>query len=140
MSPAVPGDPAAPAVVNAGAQTPATNEDFTALKTQFDKVVSSEVGRLIPVITAVAIPVITAICAWLQKQLGIKLDPAALTAFIASMGAGIVLTAYKWMSNRGAWERAVVDAYKVYLTGQSMTTNQIIVTPPAAPPAGQPNS
>jgi hypothetical protein len=139
MSPAVPGDPG-PAVVNTGAQTPATDDDFTALKTQFDKVVTSEVGRLIPVITAVAIPVITAVCAWLQKQLGIKLDPAALTAFIASMGAGIVLTAYKWMSNRGSWERAVLDAYKVYLTGQSVTSNQVVVTSPAAPPAAQVNT
>jgi hypothetical protein len=115
MSPPVPGNPGA-AVVSAGAQTPATDDDFSALKTQFDKVVNNEVGRLIPVITAVAIPVLTAVCAWLQKQLGIKLDPAALAAFIASMGAGIVLTAYKWMSNRGHWERAVLDAYKVYLT------------------------
>jgi hypothetical protein len=73
-----------------------------------------------------------------QKELGIKMDPAALTAFIASMGAGIVITGYKWLSNRGTWERGIVDAYGVYLTGQSATTHQVVVTTGGTPTIAQP--
>jgi hypothetical protein len=125
-------------VVSPGAATPATAEDFTKLKAQFELVVKSEVGKLVPVVTAFAVPMITALCAWGQKELGIKMDPAALTAFIASMGAGIVLTAYKWLSNRGTWERGIIDAYGVYLTGQSATSHQVVITPAVTPAAPAP--
>jgi O-antigen ligase len=131
----------APAVVVApGASTPATDADYQKLKDQFDKTATNNLGRWVALGTAALVPFVTALCAWLQKKIGIKLDPAALVAFITSMAGGIVITAYKWLSNHGSWERATVEGYKVYLTGQAATSSQVVVAPPAAgaatPPGG----
>jgi hypothetical protein len=125
---------ASPVVVAPGASTPATSEDYDKLRKNFDDVVESKLGRWVAGLTALSVPVVTAFCAWLQKKVGIKLDPASLTAFIASMAAGIVITAYRWLSNRGGWERSALAAYQVYLTGQATTTNQVVVTPPPPTP------
>jgi len=116
------------------------SDDYTTLKTQFNNTVENHIGAWVASAAAIGVPLITAFCAWLQKKLGIKLDPAELTAFIASMAAGIIITAYKWLSNRGSWEQAVVDAYRVYLTGQSATGTHVLVTSPPATvqPDGQP--
>jgi hypothetical protein len=77
--------------------------------------------------------VVTAVCAWLQKEIGIDLDPASLTAFITSMAAGIAITGCKWLSNRGDWERLAVEGYQLYLTGQSATgtTTQVVLGAPS---------
>src|SRR5205823_2133053 len=91
----------------------------------------SNLGRWVASLTALGIPVVTAFCAWAQKKVGIKLDPAALTAFITSMAVGIAVTGYKWLSNHGSWERAMVDAYRVYLTGQNVPTTHVVLAPDA---------
>ena len=119
--------PTASALVNPGPPTPAKSEDYKSLKEQFDSVVTSDIGKLAVALTALAVPLLTGLCAWLQKELGVKLDPAELATFIATMGAGIVITGYKWIANRGDWERSIVDAYGVYLTGQTATTHQVVV-------------
>jgi hypothetical protein len=127
---------AAPTVITTAA-TPAVPGDYEKLKQEFDSVVTSKIGRWVASGIALAVPLLTGLCAWLQKEIGINLDPASLTAFIASMAAGISITGYKWLSNRGDWERLAVEGYQLYLTGQSATatTNQVIVTAPASPPA-----
>jgi hypothetical protein len=111
--------------------TPASSDDYKTLKEQFDNAATSNLGRWVASLTALGIPVVTAFCAWVQKKIGIKLDPAALTAFITSMAVGIALTGYKWLSNHGSWERAMVDAYRVYLTGQNAPTTHVLVVPDA---------
>jgi hypothetical protein len=111
--------------------TPASSDDYATLKTHFDAAAQSNLGRWVASLTALGIPVVTAFCAWAQKKIGIKLDPAALTAFIASMAVGIAVTGYKWLSNHGSWERAMVDAYRVYLTGQNAPTTHVLVAPAA---------
>jgi hypothetical protein len=125
---------AAPIVITPRAQTPAEPEDYKKLKEEFEKVATSKIGRWVSAGIALMVPVLTALCAWLQKKIGINLDPAALTAFITSMAAGIAITGFKWLSNRGDWERLAVEGYQVYLTGQaaSAPTNQVVIAPPAA--------
>jgi hypothetical protein len=127
---------AAPVVIT-NAATPAVPGDYEKLKDEFDSVATSNIGRWVASGIALAVPVVTAFCAWLQKELGIDLDPASLTAFITSMAAGIAITGYKWLSNRGDWERLAVEGYQLYLTGQSAsgTTTQVVVGAPS-PKAG----
>ena len=119
-------------VVITNAATPAVPEDYEKLKKEFDGVATSNIGRWVASGIALAVPVVTAFCAWLQKEIGIDLDPASLTAFITSMAAGIAITGYKWLSNRGDWERLAVEGYQLYLTGQSATgtTTQVVVGAP----------
>jgi hypothetical protein len=92
---------------------------YDKLRSEFNSVVESKIGQHATVLAALAVPLVTGLCAWLQQKLGINLSPAALTAFIATMGAGIFVTAFKWLGNRGSWERTIVEAYGVYLTGQA---------------------
>jgi hypothetical protein len=108
--------------------------DYEELKTQFENVATSSIGRWVAAGVGLAVPVITAFCAWLQKEIGINLDPASLTAFIASMAVGIAVLGFKWLGNRGDWERTAVEGYHVYLVGHAATapTNQIVVVPPGA--------
>jgi hypothetical protein len=92
---------------------------YNKLKSEFNSVIESKIGQQATVLAALAVPLVTALCAWLQRKVGINLSPAALTAFIATMGAGIFVTAFKWLANRGSWERTIVEAYGAYLTGKA---------------------
>jgi hypothetical protein len=114
--------------------TPAKPDDYEKLKEQFNIVVTDTIGRKVAAGTALAVPLVTAFCAWAQKEIGINLDPASLTAFITSMAVGISAAGFKWLSNRGEWERGAVEAYQLYLTGQSALapTSQVVVNQPGA--------
>lgn len=125
-----------PAVsTSASAAGPASGDGYEELKKQFTAVVSSGIGRIAVALTVLAVPLLTGLCAWLQKELGIHLDPAELATFIATMGAGIVISGYKWISNRGEWERGIVDAYGAYLTGQAAIGHQVALVASVAAPA-----
>ncbi|HEV3048498.1 MAG TPA: hypothetical protein VGY13_14180 [Solirubrobacteraceae bacterium] len=134
---------AAPIVVTPHLETPAEPADFVKLREEFEKVAASSIGRWVAAGVALAVPVITAFCAWLQKEVGINLDPASLTAFITSMAAGLSIMGFKWLSNRGDWEKAAVEGYQIYLTGHAATApaSQVVIAPssqlaapaPAAP-------
>jgi hypothetical protein len=129
-----------PVTVAPHVQTPAEPADFVKLKQEFNKVATSNIGKWVAGGVALAVPIVTALCAWLQKEVGINLDPASLTAFITSMAAGLALMGFKWLSNHGNWERAMVEAYQIFLTGQgaSSTTSQVIVAQGHPAPAAQP--
>jgi high-affinity Fe2+/Pb2+ permease len=121
-----------------GAEAPAEK-----LKEEFEKVATSYIGRWVAAGVALAVPIITALCAWLEKEIGINLNPASLTAFITSMAAGLAIMGFKWLSNRGNWERAVIEGYHIYLTGQAATATPgktLSATPsiPIPPPSSTP--
>jgi hypothetical protein len=105
----------------AGAQATGVDDQtsYAKLRNEFNSVVESKIGQQATVLVALAVPLATGLCAWLQRKIGIDLSPAALTGFIATMGAGIFATAFKWLANRGDWERTIVQAYGIYLTGKS---------------------
>ena len=105
----------------AGAQVTGADDQtsYAKLRNEFNSVVESKIGQQASVLVALAVPFATGLCAWLQRKIGIDLSPAALTAFIATMGAGIFATGFKWLTNRGNWERTIVQAYGIYLTGKS---------------------
>lgn len=119
-------------VVTPKVETPAEPADFQKLKEEFNNVATSNIGRWVAAGVALSVPIITAFCAWLQKEIGINLDPASLTAFITSMAAGLAIMGFKWLSNHGDWERAAVEGYQIYLTGQAATgtSSPVIITPP----------
>jgi hypothetical protein len=104
--------------------------DYEKLKEEFNSVATSSIGRWVAAGIALAVPIATAFCAWLQKEIGINLDPASLTAFITSMTAGITITGFKWLTNRGNWERGAVEGYQVYLAGQAVPAGKTDVGSP----------
>jgi hypothetical protein len=127
-----------PQIVKLDSPVPPEEADYKKLKEEFEAVATSDIGRWVTALVALAVPVITGLCAWLQKEIGINLDPASLTAFITSMAGGLSILAFKWLTNRGNWEQLAVQGYHVYLIGHAATTptSQVVVTQNGVAPNG----
>jgi hypothetical protein len=83
------------------------------------------------VLTPLLLPLATALAYGFQKWFGLKLDPAALTGYLTAVAGGIGITLYKWIANRGEWERTVLQLAQWYKLGsQAQTTGQ---PPPQLP-------
>jgi hypothetical protein len=53
---------------------------------------------------------------------GLKLDAAQLTGYITAIAGGLGITLYKWIANRGEWERTVIQLsqwYKLNIEAQA---------------------
>jgi Na+-driven multidrug efflux pump len=87
-------------------------------KQTVDNALQSFIGRAVAgVIVPLALPLGTSLAYGLQKWFGLKLSGAALATYLGTIAAGIAIAAYKWLENRGAWERAVLDVARLYETG-----------------------
>jgi hypothetical protein len=84
-----------------------------------DSVVTSSIGRAVAfVLTPILLPVMGGLSFWLQDKVGIDMDPAIATGFVVSIVAGIALAGYKWLHNRGEYERAVIELNRLHQAGQ----------------------
>jgi hypothetical protein len=107
-----------------------------------DDVIRSNIGRVVAfVVTPILLPVVGAFAVWLQDVAGINLNPTETTAYIAAVVAGVGLVAYKWLANRGEWERAVVTVKELHDMGEAEAmaagdeTAEDLGTEPARPAA-----
>jgi hypothetical protein len=86
-----------------------------------DRIVQSNVGRVVAfVFTPILLPVVGGLAFWLQKVIGIHMDPAEATGYIVAIVAGAGLTAYKWVHNRGEFEKAALEVHKLYEAGREL--------------------
>jgi high-affinity Fe2+/Pb2+ permease len=93
--------------------------------------VNSIIGRVAVAVVSLAAPVIAVLVAWLQAKIGIDLDPAAVATLIGTVVAGVIALGYKWLHNRGEYERIVLELEKLHAAGRSyMDVGE-------APPAGK---
>lgn len=94
-------------------------------------VVTSQIGRVVTfVVTPILLPVVGALAFWLQNKIGIDMNPTEATAYIAAIvtgGAGVI---WKWLHNRGEYERSVIELHKLYEAG-----NQLVQQAPIDPTA-----
>jgi hypothetical protein len=91
-----------------------------------DQAIKSQIGRLVAfVLTPILLPLSAAVANWMQDVLGLNLNGADLTAFVISVVVGVALAIYKWLSNRGEWERVMTWLTQSHLLGD---------TPPPVPP------
>jgi len=82
----------------------------------------SLIGRVVAgIVVPVVLPLATSLAYGIQKWLHFKLTGGALAGYLGTIAGGIAITAYKWLENRGAWERAVLDVAHVYETGEDPT-------------------
>jgi hypothetical protein len=99
-----------------------------------DSVVTNNIGRAVAfVLTPILLPVMGGLSFWLQDKLGINMDPAIATGFVVSIVVGVALAGYKWLHNRGEYERAVIELNKLHQAGQQ-------ATPAAAPRRLEPDT
>ncbi len=97
-----------------------------------DDAVNSVIGRVAVVLVSLAAPVIAVFCAWAQDKIGINLDPTEVATLVGTTVAGIIALGYKWIHNRGEYERLVLELEKVYAAGRNY-----MGTAGEAPPEGQ---
>ncbi|MGH2744488.1 MAG: hypothetical protein ACRDN8_18810 [Thermoleophilaceae bacterium] len=86
--------------------------------------INTGIGRYIAkgvtfVLTPILLPLATSFAYGLQKWFGLGLDPAALTGYLTAVAGGIAITGYKWVANRGEWERTVYQLAEWHNVGQA---------------------
>ena len=106
----------------------------TELQTELDRI-NTGVGRYIAkiftfVLTPLILPLATSLAYGLQKWFGMELDAAELTGYLTAIASGIGISAYKWIGNRGEWERSVVQLAQWHKLGQQAGGGPIPPTPP----------
>lgn len=82
-------------------------------------VISSNIGRVVTfVVTPILLPIVALGSVWLQDNLGINLDPTETVAYIGTVVSGLSLVIFKWLSNRGEWEKTVATIEKLHEEGK----------------------
>jgi hypothetical protein len=95
---------------------------------------SQYIGRIITfVVTPLLLPVGTALAYGLQNWLGLDLDAAELTGYLTAIASGMGITAFKWVSNRGEWERTVLQLSEWYKLGKAAQAAGQPAPPPPSP-------
>ena len=106
---------AARAVAPAPVLTQPEKEKLEAVNKELESKIARWVsGLIVPVL----LPVSTIISFYLQKWLGFKLSAGSLAAYLGTIVAGVGVTAYKWVANRGAYEQALLEIVKLHEFGK----------------------
>ncbi len=114
------GTPAAPAPPAPPSAAQSAQEKKEAEKlAEVNKELESKIARWVSgLVVPVVLPVSTIISFYLQKWLHFKLDAGSLAAYLSTIAAGVSITAYKWVSNRGDYERALLEIVKLHELGK----------------------
>lgn len=91
-------------------------------KQSVDNAMQSQIGKIVvTIIVPLLLPLATSLAYGLQKWFGIKLSGASLATYLGTVAAGIAVTAYKWLENRGAWEKTVLEIAHLHDVGSNPT-------------------
>lgn len=90
------------------------------------------VGRIVVALTAILLPFVAAGANWTQDNLGIDIPKEDLTNFLIAVILGTGAVVYRWLGNRGAYERAALELEKIYEQGAQIAAS---VTPEPVPVA-----
>jgi hypothetical protein len=102
---------------------------------QLDDVVRSNIGRIVAfVLTPLLLPLVAVGTAWLQRVIGVGLDPAEVVGVVVATTTGVAAVAYKWLHNRGEFERLVLEVHKLYDAGKELAPGDPVGEDPVVPP------
>jgi hypothetical protein len=80
---------------------------------------SANLGKLVAGVLAPVFAVLSPALAGLANEVfNLHLSTQQVSNVGITIVAGLGLIGYKWLSNRGAWERAMLDVQKAYLLGK----------------------
>lgn len=89
-------------------------------KQTVDNAIQSQIGKIVVIVVVpLLLPLGTSLAYGLQKWFGIKLSGASLATYLGTVAAGIAITAYKWLENRGAWEKTVLEIAHLHDVGSN---------------------
>jgi hypothetical protein len=80
---------------------------------------SANMGKIVAGVLAPVFAVLSPALAGLANEIfNLHLTTQQISNVGIAIVAGLGLIGFKWLSNRGAWERAMLDVQKVYLLGK----------------------
>jgi hypothetical protein len=78
---------------------------------ELDKVVKSQISRVVALLVPILLPVLGAVSIWLQAKLGVDMNPATATGFVVAVVGGAAWIAWKWLEGRAKFEQKVLELY-----------------------------
>lgn len=88
--------------------------------------VEAYIGRIVAgVVTPLLLPLAGAFAIWVNKATGLDLDGAELTAYVGTVVTGVAAVGYKWLSNRGEYEKLKLELEKLYEAGRHIQDDPV---------------
>jgi len=98
-----------------------------------DKALSSQISRVVTLLTPLLAGVLGVALYWVQDAIGIDLqvDPAVAASFIGTIVLGAALTGLKWLPGRASFEKAALEMATLHHAGQAQAASD---ADPSVPP------
>ena len=106
-----------------------------------DKLFNLYIGRVVVALTTLLSPFAIAFCNWVLDNTGVDLQSKEITVILVAFALGGAALVYKWLHNRGAYERALLELEKVYGAGRDIYDEAVQADPgpvPVTPASGAP--
>lgn len=92
------------------------------------KALESKIARYVALIlTPILLPLIGAAAIWLEKNIGVHVDPVVATGYVVTVVGGVALAIYKWLEGRAHFEQQALNATlysQAALVGQQPPSKQ----------------
>jgi len=100
-------------------------DDNTSFLDTVNDVVTSQIGRVVafvlgPILLIAVPPVTNAI----NEVFGLGFSDQQISNVVIAIVVGVALLGYKWLQNRGAYERSVLELHKLYEAGNDLAAQQ----------------
>lgn len=85
------------------------------------QILDAYIGRIVVALTAILLPFVAAFANYVQDRLGVDIPADDLTNFLVAIVIGTGAVVYKWLHNRGEYERAALELEKIYENGLQLS-------------------
>ena len=115
-----------------GAVTEETTES-SGFSDQLESVFTANIGRIVAFVLApVLVVAVPPVVDGLNNVLGTDFSNQQISNIAIATVVGLAIVVYKWLGNRGQWEKAMAELHLLYESGRQEVDNQVANSP--APP------
>ena len=98
-----------------------------------DKLFNLYIGRVVVALSVLLTPFAVAFANWVLDNTGVDLPSKDITVILVAFVLGVAAIVYKWLHNRGAYERALLELEKVYGAGRDIYDEAVQADPGPVP-------
>ena len=85
-----------------------------------NKLFDQYIGRVTVALTALLLPFAVTFANWVLDNTGVDLPSKDITFILVAVTLGLGAVVYKWLHNRGEYERVVLELEKLYEAGAAI--------------------
>jgi hypothetical protein len=78
------------------------------------------------ILTPLLLPIAAVVANWIQDFAGLDLNGADLTAYVVSVVVGVALAVYRWLANRGEWEKVMEYVTRTHDEGAEVLGGSVV--------------